>query len=131
MSLTEDFDLDSLVNTADPRIRECFQKNTLAVPGHENISDNTKFLLDWVCNPYLAFYDEKVGFSNVPSKIWPGTDESEILVTKILEIAPGLAQYKDPDSQNMEDSGLKDHLKRRLWNQNLSRKGKKQISGGN
>ena len=130
MSLTEDFNLQGLLETADPRIQEIIQKNTLALPSPESISDNTKILLDWFCTPYLAFFDEKIGFSNVPSKLWPGSDESEILLTKLLEIAPGLTEYQNVDSQKKEATGLFERIKRRFWNKNLGRKKENNTSEG-
>ena len=51
-------------------------------------------------------------------------------MTKISEIAPGLTQYKDPDSQQMEESGLFDRLKCRFWNKNLERKKGRNSSEG-
>ena len=119
MSLTEDFNLKALLETADSRIQEIIKKNLLAVLSPESISDNTKILLDWFCTPYLAFFDEKIGFSNVPSKLWPGSDESEILLTKLLEIAPGLTEYQNVDSQKKEENGLFEQIKRQFWNKNL------------
>ena len=131
LSLTEDFEIEPLIKSGRSLVKEFFSKNTLAIPNQKSIPGNTVIFLNWLLDPYYALFEEKIGFSKVPFKLWPGADEAETLLIKIAEIAPGLLKSKNPETNEMEDTGLRDGLKRRLHNNTDKRKLEMGSSAGN
>ena len=88
---------------------------TFALPDDSKIESDITDFVNWLLTPCFELYEEKIGFANVPTKLWPTSKEAEILMKKVNEISPGLAG---------EAFGLQKSLDRRLYNVNRKRKAK-------
>ena len=122
LDLVEDFDVEKWLKLAKPEVKEMVRQGTLAIPDWASISGNTtKFLNFYINQAFFGFFEEEIGFANTTHV--PGIAAAKDLVTRIAEWKSGLLDAFNPETQQVEDTGLRYRLKRRLYNLNLKRNG--------
>ena len=74
LNFTKKYNLKEAVEKAPPKVREMFEKKTLALEGETSVAKNTKILLSWFVADFYGEYEKKIGFTpqTYENKLAPG-----------------------------------------------------------
>ena len=74
MNFVKKYDLKKAVEEAPPKVREMFQKRTLALDGDASVAKNTKLFLNWFIFEFYGAFEKEIGFSEdtFEQKLAPG-----------------------------------------------------------